>query len=50
MKPLKHLPAWKALEAHFKTMRSFDMRAAVVRHFVALSSSANSWRRRSAPN
>ena len=28
MKPLKHLPAWKALEAHFKTMRSFDMRAA----------------------
>ena len=28
MKPLKHLPAWKALDAHFKTMRSFDMRAA----------------------
>ena len=28
MKQLKHLPAWKALEAHFKTMRSFDMRAA----------------------
>ncbi len=28
MKPLKHLPAWKALEAHFKTMRSFDMRTA----------------------
>jgi glucose-6-phosphate isomerase len=28
MKPLKHLPAWKALEAHFKTLRRFDMRAA----------------------
>jgi glucose-6-phosphate isomerase len=28
MKPLKHLPAWKALEQHFKPMRSFDMRAA----------------------
>jgi glucose-6-phosphate isomerase len=28
MKPLKHLPAWKDLEAHFKTMRRFDMRAA----------------------
>ncbi len=28
MKPLKHLPSWKALDAHFKTMRSFDMRAA----------------------
>jgi len=28
MKPLKHLPAWKALEAHFKAMRSFDMRTA----------------------
>jgi glucose-6-phosphate isomerase len=28
MKPLKHLPAWKALEQHFKIMRNFDMRAA----------------------
>jgi glucose-6-phosphate isomerase len=28
MKPLKHLPAWKALEQHFKDMRNFDMRAA----------------------
>jgi len=28
MKPLKHLPAWKALEAHFKAMRDFDMRTA----------------------
>ena len=28
MKPLKHLPAWKALEQHFKAMRTFDMRAA----------------------
>jgi glucose-6-phosphate isomerase len=28
MKALKHLPAWKALEQHFKAMRSFDMRAA----------------------
>ncbi|MHB1144005.1 MAG: glucose-6-phosphate isomerase [Thiobacillus sp.] len=28
MKPLKHLPAWKALEQHFKAMRSFDMRTA----------------------
>ncbi|HEY0664082.1 MAG TPA: glucose-6-phosphate isomerase, partial [Thiobacillaceae bacterium] len=28
MKPLKHLPAWKTLEQHFKSMRSFDMRAA----------------------
>jgi len=28
MKPLKHLPAWKALEAHFKTLRRFDMRDA----------------------
>ena len=28
MKPLKTLSAWKALEQHFKAMRSFDMRAA----------------------
>jgi glucose-6-phosphate isomerase len=28
MKPLKHLPAWKSLEQHFKAMRAFDMRAA----------------------
>lgn len=28
MKPLKHLPAWKNLEQHFKAMRNFDMRAA----------------------
>jgi glucose-6-phosphate isomerase len=28
MKPLKQLPAWKALEQHFKTMRTFDMRTA----------------------
>lgn len=28
MKPLKHLTAWKALEAHFKTLRRFDMRDA----------------------
>ncbi|MDA8128568.1 MAG: glucose-6-phosphate isomerase [Betaproteobacteria bacterium] len=28
MKPLKHLPAWKALEQHFKEMRTFDMRTA----------------------
>ncbi|OJY54956.1 glucose-6-phosphate isomerase [Thiobacillus sp. 0-1251] len=28
MKPLKHLPAWKDLEQHFKAMRAFDMRAA----------------------
>ena len=28
MKPLKHLPAWKALEQHYKTMRAFDMRVA----------------------
>ena len=28
MKPLKTLPAWKALEQHFKSMRNFDMRAA----------------------
>ncbi|MGE5321035.1 MAG: glucose-6-phosphate isomerase [Hyphomicrobiaceae bacterium] len=28
MKPLKHLPAWKDLEQHFKAMRTFDMRAA----------------------
>ena len=28
MKPLKHLPAWKALEQHFKAMRTFDMRTA----------------------
>jgi glucose-6-phosphate isomerase len=28
MKPLKHLPAWKALEQHFKVMRTFDMRTA----------------------
>ncbi|NTV87973.1 MAG: glucose-6-phosphate isomerase, partial [Burkholderiaceae bacterium] len=28
MKPLKHLPAWNALETHFKTMRTFDMRSA----------------------
>jgi glucose-6-phosphate isomerase len=28
MKALKHLPTWKALEQHFKAMRSFDMRTA----------------------
>ena len=28
MKLLKQLPAWKALEQHFKTMRTFDMRTA----------------------
>src|SRR3569832_1772967 len=28
MKLLKHLPAWKDLEQHFKAMRTFDMRAA----------------------
>ncbi len=28
MKALKTLPAWKALEQHFKAMRNFDMRAA----------------------
>jgi glucose-6-phosphate isomerase len=28
MKPLKQLPAWKVLEQHFKTMRTFDMRTA----------------------
>ncbi|MEW6119504.1 MAG: glucose-6-phosphate isomerase [Pseudomonadota bacterium] len=28
MKPLKHLPAWKALEQHFRAMRDFDMRTA----------------------
>ncbi len=28
MKPLKHLPAWKTLEQHHKSMRNFDMRAA----------------------
>ncbi|MFP5419412.1 MAG: glucose-6-phosphate isomerase [Gammaproteobacteria bacterium] len=28
MTPLKHLPAWKALELHFKAMRRFDMRMA----------------------
>ena len=28
MKPLKHLPAWKTLEDHFKAMRTFDMRVA----------------------
>ncbi|WP_018079078.1 glucose-6-phosphate isomerase [Thiobacillus denitrificans] len=28
MKPLKHLPAWKTLEQHFKDMRAFDMRNA----------------------
>ncbi len=28
MKPLKHLPAWKALEQHFKSLRDFDMRTA----------------------
>ncbi|MCA1979107.1 MAG: glucose-6-phosphate isomerase [Thiobacillus sp.] len=28
MKPLKHLPAWKSLETHFKSMRDFDMRTA----------------------
>jgi glucose-6-phosphate isomerase len=28
MKPLKQLPAWKSLEAHFKTLRRFDMRDA----------------------
>jgi len=28
MKPLKHLPAWKTLEQHFKDMRAFDMRSA----------------------
>ena len=28
MKPLKHLPAWKTLEQHFKAMRTFDMRTA----------------------
>src|SRR5512147_2850461 len=28
MNPLKHLPAWKTLEQHHKSMRDFDMRAA----------------------
>ncbi|HEY9097956.1 MAG TPA: glucose-6-phosphate isomerase [Thiobacillus sp.] len=28
MTPLKELPAWKALDQHFKTMRRFDMRTA----------------------
>jgi glucose-6-phosphate isomerase len=28
MTSLKHLPAWKALEAHHKSMRNFDMRTA----------------------
>jgi glucose-6-phosphate isomerase len=28
MTPLKQLPAWKALEQHFKSMRTFDMRTA----------------------
>ncbi len=28
MKPLKQLPAWKALEQHFRAMRRFDMRSA----------------------
>jgi glucose-6-phosphate isomerase len=28
MTPLKQLPAWKALEQHFKPMRTFDMRTA----------------------
>ncbi len=28
MNPLKELPAWKALDQHFKTMRRFDMRTA----------------------
>jgi glucose-6-phosphate isomerase len=28
MKALKHLPAWKNLEMHFRAMRNFDMRAA----------------------
>ena len=30
MKLPKQLPAWKALEQHFKLMRTFDMRAAFV--------------------
>ncbi|HQT00758.1 MAG: glucose-6-phosphate isomerase [Hydrogenophilales bacterium 16-64-46] len=28
MTPLKHLPAWKALETHHESMRTFDMRTA----------------------
>jgi hypothetical protein len=27
MEALKHLPAWKTLDQHFKDMRRFDMRA-----------------------